>query len=89
MAWTQHFCRPASRGVGLPAVRAVTGAREATRAWTEATSRCGRGRDTHISKLGYYVLALVVSVEAVPGAKVFSSRYRLLVVGRVGAGIDV
>lgn len=48
-----------------------------------------RRKDTHISKLGYYVLALVVPVEAVPGAKVFGSRYRLLIVGRVGAGIYV
>lgn len=48
-----------------------------------------RRKDTHISKLGYYVLALVVPVEAVPGAKVFGSRYRLLIVGGVGAGIYV
>lgn len=59
----------------------------ATRPATKARSRSGRGGGTHICKLGYYVLALVVSVEAVPGTKVFGSRYRLLVVGGIGTGI--
>ena len=48
----------------------------------------GSQGSTHIRKLGYYVLTLVMSVKAVPRPEILGRSYRLVISQGLGAGVQ-